>query len=391
MSPSVAMVIPASRGDRHCGIEDYARELAGSMSSDQVGLHKVPLPGFVHRNQLLSLVKARRHVAERAKRLPQVDLVHVHYADVAWNGLRIGEDYYDVFSRRCRGPLALTIHEHAWLRPSFEEPGRRTASDYVFSALGGHGLSQGKETLDILMRHQGIHVHHTWQKQKLLEGGVPEKRISVIPFPVQKRESTVEAVDRFLSRFGLQGKRIIAMVGFVFDRKRHDRVLSLLPKLSKDVVLCLLGGANDPNSEAYCTRLHEQAAAAGVSDRFLITGYLEKEELDAGLVASTVVAAPYSDVTSSASVAMVIGAGVPVVTEQCDTFAEMREQGAGIETVNAEDENALLEALVRLLEDTSARELLREKHRQYAGAHSLSAIAAQLTDWYREMQQKGGR
>ncbi|MEI6516718.1 MAG: glycosyltransferase [bacterium] len=335
---------------------------------------------------ILKLRAARKSIAMQAHAIPKVDLVHTQYADFSWNGVRVYEDLYEVFSRHCRSPLVMTLHEHPWFRNEHSWDAPDTASDLLCSRLAGYWRMPPSFPLEVFQRHRGIHVHHDWQKDVLVRFGVPKSMIRVIPLFVPSCKAPDGQVADFRQRFGLQGKRIIAMTGFVFERKRYDRILELLPELPADVVLCALGGANNPASETYLEKLVARAKVLGVSSRFVVAGYLPEAEINAGLLASDVFAAPYGEVTSSASVARCIGAGAPIVAGKCETFEELEANGAGMVVVDAEDRGTMRQLVLKLLDgnDRGLVSGLRQKNASYADRWSLSNVAREVQEWYRE-------
>jgi glycosyltransferase involved in cell wall biosynthesis len=254
----------------------------------------------------------------------------------------------------------------------------------MFSALAGHGTRPSNIARDILLRHRGIHVHHEWQKKTLTEDGVPDECVKVVPFPIYEFPETGSRSGALRNRFNLGSKRILSMVGFVFDRKRHDRAIEVLPHLPEDVVLCLLGGPNNPVSEKYCERLREQAKALGVESRLVITGYLCMEDLNAGLAASELVLAPYGEVSSSASICRAVACNVPIIAAKSASFVEMADGGAGIMTVDAMSTGTLIKEVLRILDDPDYAEEFRKRNREYANKYSVDSFAKTVGRWYEQ-------
>ena len=120
----------------------------------------------------------------------------------------------------------------------------------------------------------------------------------------------------------------------------------------------------------------------GIASRVVVTGYLAEPDLRSLVRASSVIAAPYHVVSSSASVAEAIAEGAPIVAHDCPTFRELREDDAGVVLVESSRKGELLDAVRRVLCDPRLADGLRRKSRAYAGQHSLSRFASSLTDWY---------
>ena len=384
-----SMQVVAHDATRRCGVKDYAERLASAMQSESSSVFGVPLPHrHVSRFNYFRMMRLRRGVARQARMASKASLVHVQYADFSWNGVRAFEDCYEVFTRRCNTPLVVTLHEHPWFRGEHEMDQLRTVSDFIFSCLAGYWSPPKSLPLEVLSRNRGIHVHHKWQKNMLLVNGVPERKIQVVPLSIPECKAAPSQQAAFRKRFGLDGMRIIGITGFVFERKRYDRVVNLLPDLPADVVLCVLGGANGSASERYLEKLMEQAKTLGVLSRFVVTGYLSEPEMNAGLLETDLFMAPYGEVTSSASVSQCIGANGVIIAGNCTTFEEMAENGAGLDIVDPEDRAKMLSAVMGLLEKGDRYHILRRKNLNYSNTWSLQAVAGIMQEWYRECLER---
>jgi len=379
--------VVAAGENQHCGVKDYALHLAATMSQESSRVVTItPSAARVTRDRIAQLKDMRKDISRQVLALPQASLVHVQYADFSWNGTRICEDLYELFSRKCRIPLVLTVHEHPWLRAEHETDKARTLADRAFALIAGYRRLPSSISLEILRRHRAIHVHHAWHKALLVSSGVPASIIRVEPNFIPDCKASPDQIAVFKRRFELDGKRIIAAAGFVFERKRYERLLDLLPDLPSDTVLCVLGGANGRPSEQYLATLNDRAKALGVSSRFVVTGYLPEAEMNAGLQAADVFAAPYGEVTSSGSVARCIGSGAPIVAWKCQTFDELEANGAGLVVVDPEDREAIRHLVLKLLDrkESGVASGLRQKNASYAGRWSLSNVAREIQAWYGE-------
>jgi glycosyltransferase involved in cell wall biosynthesis len=362
---------------QRCGVRDYAAALCAAMPAGSVRLVAVPMPpDHVFRHQVRMLWRARR-AARQAGRELSSPLMHAQYSDFSWNGVRPFEDLYEVLTRHCRVPMVVTLHEHPWFRGDHGGDRPRTVADRAFGCLAADPQA-------VLRRHRGIHIHHRWQADTLSRGGIPRERLYVVPYPVPPPQPCGDG-EAFRNRFALAGKRVLAMTGFIFERKRADRALAVLPLLPSDVVLCCLGGAQGVPSESHLESLRQQARQLGVADRFVVTGYLPVTDLATGLDVAEVVLAPYQEVTSSASVADAIGRGIPILASDVASFRELEEDGAGVECADVTSSQAFLEAIRRVLDDPGHAADLRARNQAYAERHSVARFAAKMIEWYGEV------
>jgi len=287
---------------------------------------------------------------------------------------------YDVFITACSVPKVVTLHEHPWFRDDRDSGEYSTLADRVFAGLAGHGGRTGEEILgSVMQRHAGIHVHHAWQKERLVGRAVPAERVLVKAMPVPTCRTNRDDTSRFMSRFNLDGKRLLTVTGFMFERKQYERAIDILPSLPADVILCALGGRARPS---YLIDLRDRARSMGVEDRFLVTGYLEADLLHAGLAATAVFLAPYADVSSSASVARNVGSGAPIVAADNASFTDMASSGAGILTVNTGCPDEFGATVKQILDDEALAGSLRERNKEYCRRHSFESFTEGLMEWY---------
>lgn len=381
----VSMVVGVA--SPRCGVCDYAAALCAALPPGCAQMDTIAVPSeHVFRHRLLALGSIRRTVKQAALDL-SVPFVHVQYSDFSWNGVRPFEDLYEVFTRYAPALKVVTLHEHPWFRDDHLWDQPRTLADRVFLGLAAiSGGAAGPEA--VLRHHAGIHVHHRWQADTLSRAGISCERLRVVPYPVPLSQPRGDAA-LFRERFALTGKRVLAMTGFVFERKRADRALAVLPFLPSDVILCLLGGANGAASETYLEGLRQQARQLGVADRFLVTGYLSGADMATGLAAADLVLAPYQEVTSSASVADAIGSGVPILTSSAASFRELQEDGAGLVCVDVTSVQAFSEAVRRVLDDPAYVADLRARNQAYAERNSMARFSAAMLEWYGRCMDEG--
>ncbi len=383
----VLLIHPSPPAGAACGVADYTQAMCAALGHDFASLHQVRLAETgARRNHLLRVMRLRSGAHRAATKLPKCDLVHVHYADMAWNGTRMFEDAYEVFTRYLSAPAVVTLHEHPWFRGSRGAEQPETAADYVFGLLvAGRITGQGSIEREVLSRHVGIHVHHRWHKRVLGNTGLPEAKIFVLPHLVYRCRADPGAAQRFREKWQIGNKRLLSIVGFVFDRKRYELAIEALAKLPADTVLCAIGGPLGSESRQYLERLKEVAMKAGIGRRFIITGYLDKDAFDSALRASDVFLLPYGEVSASGSLARCVGAGAPIVAQDCDSFREIRDEGAGIELLDTSDTTAFASRINRILNEPGLANRMREANWGYAERFSLEAVARAFRQWYERL------
>ena len=141
------------------------------------------------------------------------------------------------------------------------------------------------------------------------------------------------------SRHGLAGKRVIMTFGRMDASERYkgfDELLELLPTLDPDIVYLLAGDGNDR------ARLEAKAAALGVTDRAVFTGYIAEAEKAATYRLADLYAMPSTGEGFGFVLIEALACGVPALGSKTDGGRE-----------------ALLDGELGILVDPADREELR--------------------------------
>jgi phosphatidylinositol alpha-1,6-mannosyltransferase len=162
------------------------------------------------------------------------------------------------------------------------------------------------------------------------------------------------------ARHGLGERPVIVCVSRLVARKGQDRLISALPAIRRsvpDAALLLVGGG------PYHDDLLALAHSAGVAEHVVLTGAVDADELPAHYAAGTVFAMPCRtrragmDVEGLGIVYLEASAtGLPVVAGESGGAPDAVRDGDTGFVVDGDDESALVDRLVTLLQDASLRE-----------------------------------
>jgi glycosyltransferase involved in cell wall biosynthesis len=246
-----------------------------------------------------SLTELRR----AAGRLRRADVVHLQWKLAEWGGPVAALPRLEVVLAATRRPTVVTLHDvypRAGFRERWTEPGALAIRRL---ALGGHRM-----------------IVHSLEERRRLAGLVPERLSTVIPHFVEERApgQSREAAKRAL---GLDGRRVISLVGFMTRRKGHRLVLEAMTALPPDVA-AVFAGAPIEGREARGEELEACARELGVADRVLFTGYVPDAMLATILAATDVALCPYRDMSASGSLSTWISTGRPIVASDLPALRE---------------------------------------------------------------------
>ena len=281
-----------------------------------------------------------------------------------------------VLHARVRCPLVITAHT---VRP----PGPARYAGGLGSALANALAAPHWHDVATFAGADAVIVHARLHRDRLLARGIAADRCRVVPPGVPPRVAvSPSAVARFRARHGLHGRPVVGVFGFLERSKRFATVLEACAEIGGGAhapLLLLAGGPRLPEHDVVEREVRADAARAGLADRVVITGYLERDEVPVALEAMDVVAVPYAtDDSVSYSLHVALAQRRPVVATDLDPMREIAGRAPCLALVRAGDPHDLAKTLGGLLEDGQRRARLAEAAAEYADAASV-AVSARLT------------
>lgn len=162
--------------------------------------------------------------------------------------------------------------------------------------------------------HRFRHWSHYGGPSHVLPNAVDIARYGIRP----KRADLV-------ARYGLEGKRVLMTVGRIIEAERYkgfDEVIGVLGDLPPDVVYVIAGSGDD------APRLARKAAACGVGDRVVFTGFFPEEEKADLFALADVYVMPSRGEGFGFVLLEALASGVPVVASKHDGGREAVRDGA---------------------------------------------------------------
>jgi glycosyltransferase involved in cell wall biosynthesis len=240
---------------------------------------------------------------DRGRALSDVDVVHMQWNRRGWGkGPRSAQRFLD-FRRKNRRPLIVSLHD-VFPREGLRE--RWLAAEVLALRLVGRSASRI--------------VVHSEEEIGRLEGIVPTSRVRVIPHFVEEREF---ALTRAAAReqLGVEGKRVVTLLGFIYGRKGHKILVEAIPALAPDVQVVYAGGPI-AHKEKVLQSVERRKMELDLGERLRITGYLSEEDLEAWVAATDLAVLPFKDISASGSLSTWIAAGKPILASDLPGFRE---------------------------------------------------------------------
>lgn len=359
-----------SSWDKQCGIATYSVYLAGELKK----ISNVFVTALPKKNPLGIYFKMLGYMVGRSH-----DLVHVQFEYGIFPSLKIKKRNLTAFAA-LQFYLGLSLGNRCIIT-TMHEP-RKT-----ISAGSRRGLFYSQLLDKVVFSVSDAIIVHTKESRKLLETvyGVAPFKLSLIPHGSLEQPKFTDK-DSAKAKFGLHGKTVVTILGFVTAKKGYDLVISLLPKISDNVQLVIAGGPQNNQDEKYLERLKKLAIRLGVIDRITFTGYLE--DLVPIINASDIALLPYRYVTDSGVLHLLTAHGVPTLASDLAAFKEVYDEFSCIDLFKSCDLGDLYDKIQVLLSDSKHRIALKEKCSEMWRATKWSNIAKRHLELYQAVLSK---
>jgi glycosyltransferase involved in cell wall biosynthesis len=365
---------------RHCGIATYSAELVESLRKERNDVHIICHPdgGSPGERNVYPVIDTARHGWDEAlyQTVKEIapDVVHIQHE---FGLYRTSNDHAGGLLRPLfrwkveeKVPVVVTYHSvYTELSPMI-----RSYMD-VMTRLADGGI---------------VHALYQWTNLHVNLGRIVDN-VYVIPHGAGVRKPPPK--DGAKKDLGLEGKRVVGMLGWFTPTKGFHRVLSQWAEISRrlgsDTVLVLAGDARlgDPNQIDYKRKLLQLVEESGARDSIrVLIGSFTPLEYERTLSVFDAMIMPYSFASQSGNLAHSFSLGVPVVASGLEGLkAELEASGAGI-AVTPGDDDELRRAILAIMEDDELRVACSERALRYVREHiSWRRTARKHLALYRKM------
>lgn len=224
------------------------------------------------------------------------------------------------------------------------------------------------------------------ERNQYLMAGVEPERISVIPngIDVPEEINGLEA-GQFRSAYGLApDDPLILFLGRIHPVKGVDLLVRAFQRLEGQAQLAVVGPDEGPREE-----LERLVESGGIKDRVVFTGPLYDDRKWAAYLDADIYVLPSAFENFPRSVLEAISCGTPVIiTDRCGIASEIGD-GAGL--VVPYEEEALLKAMERLVDDATLRQEMSQRAlRLLDERFSWPPVVEELENLYKTVVSSGG-
>ena len=183
------------------------------------------------------------------------------------------------------------------------------------------------------------------EREQLQRIGVPERRIHVVPYPVDLDEHDAPQSHGFRHRHHLDHRPVVLFLGKVTPRKRVDALVRAFASLDRPDAQLVIAG----NDMGAMSSVVGEVRRAGIDGRSTFTGLLRGVDRVEALAAADVVVYPSSDEVFGLVAFEALLAGTPVIVAGDSGCGEIIATTGGGIVVPVGDDQALTGAIRTIL------------------------------------------
>jgi glycosyltransferase involved in cell wall biosynthesis len=347
-----------------CGIAVYSHLLASELKKKvQLQVTEVPYsPIFSPYFFILG------YKAGKAK-----GIVHVQFAGGMFPGLKLWRlwnfENFTIFLYY----MGLSLGHNLVVSTIHEVPEKRNTGKL------GRAYSKFLSNLIFNVPNLIIALSEESKNQLVRNFGVSSSKIKIIPIGCVE---ALQILDKGASKkkLKLEGKTVLTIPGFVSNNHGHDLVVSVLPKLGKNVHLLIAGGSQTEATSVYYEKLKKLVDDNQCSERVT---FLEDFPISFDVWNATDIAIlPYRYSAESLTLRLLVSYKVPTITSDLNVFRKIKKDYDCIELFQTNNQNDLLIKIESLMSNLSIQNRLREGCQKMYNENNWSEIASRHIQEY---------
>ena len=251
-------------GER-CGIAAYTRALISALEGlPDTGVEVVPITEGR---------QPREHYLAQAELLnaSDVDVVHIQHEHSFWGGILPRKSAYWEMRYLISKPVVLTAHTTYSLAELLKLDSEPRPHKWLVKQLLMRNRSY-RDSVEIAPFVTAITIVHTAAaRTALIERGAGANNVAIIPTGIPAPDPAPTGGESFREQYGLKGRRLVTLFGYIAPNKGYELTLGILPALPEDVTFVIAGGVRTQGEEAYAAVLNATIARSGQSHRIVQT------------------------------------------------------------------------------------------------------------------------
>jgi glycosyltransferase involved in cell wall biosynthesis len=354
---------------RKCGITLYAEKYAKALSA----------------HCTLVVCDPAEFIENRAgfrEKIAGCDLAHIQYEPLFFRQGR--RDFYPAMCDAIHCKKVVTLHE-VYSKPPGVFPREditgigplKMVKTFLWDKNHPHWAAFGMHVKRCFFS-DAILVHAMFHKQILVEKGVDDDRIHIIPLPAKVPSGAAP------ERVKKEKKVTFGATGFINPLFDYDLLLAVLSRLTIEWSFIWIGGVRRDDDAGLLRFLEWEIDKRGWRGRFTITGKVFYEERDRLFQEVDVFCALFKDRSNSESLMDAIAAKKLIVATRIPLTQELASQGPVCILVER-DPVAIANRIGGLLSDGALQTNCRRACGDYAERFSYERCALQVVNLYKRL------
>ena len=368
------MTVPT--GSR-CGVADYTNLLTERIAPlpEIESVARIPILPIEKAKSFFSIkqgIEITNRVVANGRGLNAGDVAHIQFQYFFFGGVSPLKNRFAEFIHRVEVPIVMTLHEIA--RP-----------EVGASKIVAYGIDITNTRIFTNKKIGAFIVHTESDRKLLLQFDIEEKKIHLLLHPVPK-PLPMPSMEEAKRELGLTGRKVVTLFGFLSRKKGHSVALNAMKELDEHVVLIFAGEKHPEDITDYVPNLKRQIEESGLSNRVIITGYLENDKIPFVMAATDVAIAPFLHSSGSGSLANYFAYGLSVVASNIKPHQDLLEANPdSMALFPAGDAKLLAENLSFAINFDSVRDKLIDGAIRFARTHSYLDMAKKTVEIYQSL------
>lgn len=227
--------------------------------------------------------------------------------------------------------------------------------------------------LKFLNLSEKLIVHNQHLKKTLENEGIEPEKIIYMPHGTPPGKSLDKKDSQ--KKLGILGYKVLTVFGFIHPNKGHDLLIEALSQLDDDYILLIAGEARIEEHENFYNDLKIQTRKLGLEERVKFLDYIPEENIPLIFSATDLAIFPYRWIITSGSFHLALSYLTPTLTSDIDYFQETKEKYNCIELFQSGNVEDLKKKILKLADDPSRQEYLKEQCKKFNADTSWEAVA----------------
>ncbi|MBN1645249.1 glycosyltransferase [Candidatus Woesearchaeota archaeon] len=242
----------------------------------------------------------------------------------------------------------------------------------------------------VLFYSDKITVHTNEARSLILEYGCKKDKLVKVEHGINVAGIKIQNKNVAKKKIRKKNKKIIFAWGFIRPSKGYEKVIAVMPKLSKEIVFIIAGPVYNRNKKnrasvdlKYCNYLKALTRRLKLNKRIFIEDRrLTDKEIELYMSAADISILPYKFITQSGVLSRSFAYKRIILASNVPPFPSIKKDYGSIETYKLNDEEDLINKIKLLLYNKRRIKNLNKKVEQIRKIRDWDNISIQLWDLF---------